>query len=496
MSGGSAVAILANPPDEPLPILTNPPDEPLSSSGFLSASAASLPGGFKTRDGSSQFSKAYRQASSLFLTRRPQEALSALQPLITNTHTSDQSNGGGPSEGAPIASASRGLRIKVWCLYLTILDAVVNLGPEEGKNAFGSQDWRSLVSKAREGKVWDDVVVDGYGGREGGVDAEVVISLSTLLLAHSPSQSLTQQRLENYLSASATPNLDISSRLQAGEFPERIPEPGRRRPSPDGGTDTPRDLNTRIKILELYALHVLPQNEEWDYAREFISLSEVLDEEKREAFLQTLQMLRDERDRNSQMEADFQREQDAQLEREKQDAADRQAEEAAEAAAAAEKAKAEQEQEQKSGTSTSQHKRTSSEVDYGIESSNPSDPAVSSSKPRTNKGGPKSRVPQPSSTRLSPPPRLPSSAGASASASSSLFGRASTMLSSLQKLLSSVAQSTSKSSMVLVRMLLLLIGLVLMLSRSPVRDRVRRIVRVSWGKIAATIGMGVKVSYM
>ncbi|KAI9864091.1 MAG: hypothetical protein M1813_003408 [Trichoglossum hirsutum] len=482
MSGGSTVAVL-----------TNSPDDPLSSSGFLSTSVTSLPGFTSPRSGSSQFSKAYRQASSLFLTRRLQEALSALQPLITNTSTSDQTNGSS-SEGAPIANANKSSRIKVWSLYLTILDAVVNLGPEEGKNAFGSQEWRSLVGKAREGKVWDDVVVDGYRGIEGDVDAEVVTSLSTLLLAHSPSQSLTQQRLENYLSASATPNLDISSRLQADEFSGRIPESGRRRPSPNGGTDTPRDLNTRIKILELYALHVLPRNEEWDYAREFISLSEVLDEEKREAFLQTLQMLRDERDRASQIEADIQREQDAQLEREKQDAAERQAEEAAVEKTAVEKAKAEREQ--KNVTPTSQHKRTSSEVDYGIESSNPSGSTASSSKPRTNKGGPKSRVPQPSSTRLSPPPRLPRPARASASASSSLFRRASTMLSSLQKLLFSVAQSTSKNSMVLVRMLLLLVGLILMLSRSPVRDRVRRIVRVAWEKIAGTVGMGVKVSYM
>jgi hypothetical protein len=165
MSGGSTVAVL-----------TNSPDDPLSSSGFLSTSVTSLPGFTSPRSGSSQFSKAYRQASSLFLTRRLQESLSALQPLITNTSTSDQTNGSS-SEGAPIANANKSSRIKVWSLYLTILDAVVNLGPEEGRNAFGSQEWRSLVGKAREGKVWDDVVVDGYRGIEGDVDAEVVTSL-------------------------------------------------------------------------------------------------------------------------------------------------------------------------------------------------------------------------------------------------------------------------------------------------------------------------------
>ena len=42
--------------------------------------------------------------------------------------------------------------------------------------------------------------------------------------------------------------------------------PGHRRQNT--GTDTPRDLEKRIKLLELYTLHVLPRNEEWDYARE------------------------------------------------------------------------------------------------------------------------------------------------------------------------------------------------------------------------------------
>jgi len=165
MSNGSAIATL-----------TNTVDDPLSPSGFLSSSVNSLSTFSSPRHGSSQFSKAFRQASSLFLTRRLQEALSTLQPLVTNVSTSNQTNGDS-SEGAPIASASRSSRIKVWSLYLTILDAVAKLGPEDGKNAFGNQEWRLLVGKAREGKVWDDVVTDGYRGIEGDVDAEVVISL-------------------------------------------------------------------------------------------------------------------------------------------------------------------------------------------------------------------------------------------------------------------------------------------------------------------------------
>jgi hypothetical protein len=57
------------------------------------------------------------------------------------------------------------------------LNAVVELDPDEGKQAFGSSDWRALVSKVREGDVWEEVVRNGYGGVEGDVDSDVVINL-------------------------------------------------------------------------------------------------------------------------------------------------------------------------------------------------------------------------------------------------------------------------------------------------------------------------------
>ena len=67
--------------------------------------------------------------------------------------------------------------MKVWSFYLTFLNAVVELGPEEGKLAFGSARWKDLVSKARDGSIWEDIVRDGYSGDEGAVDGEVVVNL-------------------------------------------------------------------------------------------------------------------------------------------------------------------------------------------------------------------------------------------------------------------------------------------------------------------------------
>lgn len=66
-------------------------------------------------------------------------------------------------------------------MYLTILNAVLDLDPDEGKASFGSSEYRSLVGKVRDGQVWEEVVRDGYGGIEGDVDADVVINLYVLL---------------------------------------------------------------------------------------------------------------------------------------------------------------------------------------------------------------------------------------------------------------------------------------------------------------------------
>jgi len=149
----------------------------MNSSRYLSSSISSLSA---SRHQSSQIAKAYRQAAQLFLTRRLPEALSTIEPIITRAPQDDangKSHDGELVGYAPIATASRGTRVKVWSFYLTFLNAVVELGAEEGKHAFGSTRWKQLVSKCRDGSVWDDVVRDGYAGVEGDVDADVVVNL-------------------------------------------------------------------------------------------------------------------------------------------------------------------------------------------------------------------------------------------------------------------------------------------------------------------------------
>lgn len=161
---------------------------PTSTDGFASqslrSSISSLGSPAAARHAASYVSKTYRQSSTLFLTRRLPEALSTITPLITVTPPSPSQPEGAngtttttTTEPAPVAKASRNTRIKVWTLYIAILNAIVALDPDEGKEALGTQEWRALCAKVRDGDVWEEVVQNGYHGVEADVDSDVVINL-------------------------------------------------------------------------------------------------------------------------------------------------------------------------------------------------------------------------------------------------------------------------------------------------------------------------------
>lgn len=157
---------------------------PTSTDGFASqslrSSISSLGSPAAARHAASYVSKTYRQSSTLFLTRRLPEALSTITPLITVTPPSPSQQPetpNGTTEPAPVARASRNTRIKVWTLYIAILNAIVALDPDEGKEALGTHEWRALCAKVRDGDVWEEVVQNGYHGVEADVDSDVVINL-------------------------------------------------------------------------------------------------------------------------------------------------------------------------------------------------------------------------------------------------------------------------------------------------------------------------------
>jgi ribosomal protein L32E len=280
----------------------------------------------------------------------------------------------------------------------------------------------------------------------------LILDRATLLLTHCPSQRLNQQKLETYLSASANPTFDISSHMSSSAYLQRRPS------QQNNGTNTPRDLNTRLKLLELYTLHVLPRNEEWDYAREFISMSEVLDDERKEAFLLALHSLKEEKEDAEQREEKLRQQQQEQMEQRRRET---EAHRLEQSRAEDERRKREEENRRQPRGSDEVFRKT----------------PVHRQVPSTS-----SRASRPAKKVVAPPPGL--------------YHRIYASFSSMQALITNTAQSMTANPMAMFRTLLFLLAFALAFGRRDLRERVLRIVRNAWDKVRRTVGMGVKVSYI
>lgn len=296
----------------------------------------------------------------------------------------------------------------------------------------------------------------------------------TLLLTHSSSQMLTQNHLEIYLSAARHPNLEVSDCF--GSSIEQSIDLSSR-PTHMNGTYTPRDLILRIKILELYTLHVLPRNEEWQYAKDFIATSELLDAERREAFLHSLQSLEEQNDMDKHQKMELMCQRDEDRERERRRTEKREEEERRLDSVPA-----------KLEMHTKGHRRSDSEKDYGIDDPLSTSTAMRPSGP-SNLNLTKQSMP---GNKLSPPSR----AHAPSKKASSRNTSTRALLATLRYLVPSMMQLLSNNPTITLRTVLFVVALIMAFGRRDVRNRVGRITGFGWNKIKGTVGMGIKVSYL
>jgi hypothetical protein len=132
-------------------------------------------------------------------------------------------------------------------------------------------------------------------------------------------------------------------------------------------------------------------------------------------------------------------------------------------------------------------KGASSETDYGVEDSPPKSNA--SNKARSVKGGSAKgsrSIPSPSSTARSAVPKSPPG----------LITRAGNIIGNMRKLLETMAGNFKTRPLFLLQTLAFIVGLLVVLSRRNVKERIKRIVGQGWTKVRQTAGMGVKVSYI
>lgn len=278
------------------------------------------------------------------------------------------------------------------------------------------------------------------------------------------------------------------------------------------GANTPKDLTSRIKILEIFIVHILPRNQEWDYAREFIAMSDVLDDDHRDAFNQALDNLAEEKDQSSLRAAELQRQRDEELERQRTE----QERAAAASAAAAEK------ESKANGVHKTDADALSPTAAPAASENPPSlspNPNAKSRQPGGNSSGSLRSAIKPTRTVPPPPPAGthsrsrkwlskaggPAGAGGNArsppgtraaASSKTPFRQFGMLVHLFGSVVRNVARSLSRNPLSVLRSLLMVIGVFMALSRPNVRERLRRVTGAGWNKVAGTVGMGVKVSYI
>jgi hypothetical protein len=447
-------------------------DPASSSSAYLTSSLTSLS---RSRSSNNLIVRTYKQATQLYLTRRFSEAWNVLETIVRGTegdegqeNTSYNNNDDeGHLSPAPVAQSSRGTRTKVWVFYLSLIHAVVELGAEEGGREFGgTEKWRSIAKKAREGTVWGEIVARGYGGQEGEVDAEVVVNLATLLLGHMVDQRANQARLETFLASSE----DVAAGSLMGGY-DGVSTPM------SSHSVSPKALQARVKVLELYALHVLPEVGEWDYAREFVEGCGSLDEERKEGFLAALDGLREEREGLKQREVELQEQREREVQEEKM----RREQEEERRRAEEERVKREREQQQK------KERDAANAVAAVSNTNNSGDTRANTLSNNGNGNNNNTRNGQPSRSARKP---TPSSSQNNPAASATLLTRLTSLAHHVRHNL------LGGPSLLSARLLMFIFAFILLASRRDMRVRLRRALAEGWDKVRRTVGMGVKVSYV
>jgi hypothetical protein len=234
---------------------------------------------------------------------------------------------------------------------------------------------------------------------------------------------------------------------------------------------------------------VLLRNDEWDYAREFISASSLLDEERKDAFLQALQSLHDDKEEQELRAKQEQQRQEDQLQQELEDAR---------------RLRAENEARERKRLDEERIKRQKNSIDYGVEQTRygveESWSANGSGKARDGASSiPRPRSPRSPTSRSPKSVKVPKSAlskGKATKTPSTFAGQAAKIMRNIGALIEQMARSLQMNPAVLMRLMAFIIGLIIMFGNKKIRERVFGILGTGWRKVKATAGMGVKVSYI
>ncbi|KAF9910296.1 hypothetical protein BX616_010890 [Lobosporangium transversale] len=245
----------------------------------------------------------YHKATSTFLLRQLAAAYTTSLEALELLARTNQDYG---LDHSPDLSTRRSffvLKQKLWILHATIFGAVLSdrasaqaaaAAATAGNNYSNSYASSTLLSSSRKrisGSIKDSPeklvkdlwrrLVDDYGGLEGDVDGQIMVSF-TLLCINQKLYALARQIVEAYL-ATIPDDMLIHLETAAGVSltHEEIAASGQKDPL----------MTNYERLVELYLIHVLAKLGEWDCATNFLQFNSVLSDSTKKTYGKILDRL-------------------------------------------------------------------------------------------------------------------------------------------------------------------------------------------------------------
>ncbi|KAK9372511.1 uncharacterized protein V1513DRAFT_452187 [Lipomyces chichibuensis] len=183
----------------------------------------------------------YKKARYFFINRQFPDAYTTILPLISPSSLHDHMD--------------NNMRDHIWKLYLALLDGIMHLPSDRLKDGFSRTEISQFEKLVQEGAIWDRIA-EAYQ-TSSNLAPDMVLTLSLLCTRHTTHPDIVRVKVENYI-----------QKFQ-------------------GGSET-----AYSRVLEFYAMVILPACEKWDDTRKFVLSNDLFSADKRRDMLSALDRLK------------------------------------------------------------------------------------------------------------------------------------------------------------------------------------------------------------
>ncbi|KAG5362546.1 hypothetical protein CJU90_5255 [Yarrowia sp. C11] len=216
-----------------------------------------------------QMYQTFGESAREFVNKNFYNSYELIRPFFDDiTAKGAQVNGATVSDPANPHNIPLSLWIKVWSLYLAILDASCKQAGEALLNSTGdlsgsdSGEWnqtrKQLARKLTSGSIWDELVT--ASGGTGNIHPTILALLASLSIRHDTDAKLMADNMEKFI---------VSYN--------------------DNGSDDPKTKTAFYKVLDLYLLRVLPDLRQWDVAHSFVDNTNLFSHEQKKEMTHKLE---------------------------------------------------------------------------------------------------------------------------------------------------------------------------------------------------------------